>query len=341
MFAFQAGPGTDSFNSDVYFARYDATGNHLATTLVLDIDGSFETVYGLAWTGRELVLMYRAGGEFRLQRAMPDGTLLGSYVVLPGGGFMAWNGSRLGAVYKRGDTASGWGLYFRVYDATLAPVESEVEIVPPTSANEALVSLGGQGLIYTGRRWVVGYSDKAATTAHLAVLSDRALESTRAIARAGGQTADQSEPTLAGGEDGALVCWKRIHGMWDFEYWCGRVDGLGMPTGAPSQLTPRLSTMGGAVGISRWGAGYVIIFVSTTPGQSDSFVWRDADAAFEMLARPADMDGSEWGFSYWESDFGVLDTGPELIMQGRGDRVTGDATRHGYTFSRVRLRCAP
>ncbi len=346
VFAFQGGDGTTTFNSDVYIARYDADGNHIATELVLDLDGSFRTFYGLVWTGAELVVAYGNSGALNLQRVRLDGTLVGSPVPLPGGGSIAWDGAQIGAVYATSG-ASGVGLYFRRYDPSLSALGAEVEIVAPSTVQRPSTAIG-HGLAHTGQRWIVAWTETGAditeATAHLAVLTDTAVQSTRALTSAGGGSGVYSSPSVAAGADTGLVCWQHIFGMWDFEFLCERLDGLGSPAGAQANLTGRLRTMGGAVGLSRWGSSYVLIFADTTSrsmgGASGSFIWRDGGAAPEVIAVPSDMNLRRWGFSYWDSAFGLLEAGRDLIIQGRGDLIAGDPTRRGYTFSRVRLRCA-
>ncbi len=327
VFLFVASAGPRGTPSHAYLARYDRNAEHIATIETPITFGSFPKLWGLAWTGSELVMAYGAPASAKLQRLALDGTFHGPAVSIPASGQILWNGRELGLAYVQ----SGGGVRFRAYDATLLVVTEPV--VVSTSGG-----LGrGQSLAWNGSRWVIAWADGTAAPS-LTTLSTTAVESTHVGVRPGGGTTYENSAVAAGGGS-TLFCWRYIYGTWDFETWCERLDELGAPLATPVKIVPRRSTMGGFLGLSRWGSGYVMIWADSTPGFSDSFIWRDAAADFETLARPADMNTSRWGYAYWEGGFGLLEAGPDLVMQGRGDLITGEPGRSGYPHSRVRLRC--
>ncbi|NOY93591.1 MAG: hypothetical protein GXP55_20595, partial [Deltaproteobacteria bacterium] len=327
VFLFVAYTGPRNSPTHAYLARYNRDAEHIATIETPITFGAFPKLWGLAWTGSELVMAYGVNADATLQRLALDGTFHGEPVSIPGAGEILWNGTELGLVYQR----PGEGVRFRAYDSTLLVATDPVVV-------SASGELGlGQSLAWNGSRWVIAWIDGTAPPS-LTTLSTTAVESTYVTARPGGGTSYENSAVAAGGGS-TLFCWKYFYGMWDFETWCERLDELGAPLATPVKVVPRRSTMGGFMGLSRWGSGYVMIWADSTPGFSDSFIWRDSAADFETLARPADMNTSRWGYAYWESGFGLLEAGPDLVMQGRGDLIAGDPERSGYPHSRIRLSC--
>jgi len=324
----------------IYVSRYDADAAHLGTErTAIRLSGLFDKVRGMVWTGAELVVAYTTDSLLTLQRLAPDGSSVGAPVTLPGPhGFVAFNGSRIGAAYLG---TGGSGLFFQTFDASLASAGSTVEVLPPSAGTGiANLDFGGQGLAWSGRRWIFAWSRTDTTTAHMAVLTDTTLENTRQAEVPGSPDAQITTPTLAGAADGGIWCYSQVFGTWDYAQHCRRFDGLGVPTEPAFVLAPRTMVMGQAVGAIRWGSGYVLVHASAESGSSTSYVLRDGASSLEAIATPADMDGSQWGFSYWNSNFGeVLGSPDALVMSSRGDFA--DGARGGNVPARVRLRCRP
>ncbi len=269
-----------------------------------------------------------------------DGTLVGDPVRVDGvHGAMGWNGSQVGVAY-RGAGADA-GLYLQTFTPALATDGAPVEVVAPGVGRNYLLE-GGQRLVWTGARWLMTWLREDPFEVGLSVIGSGGVERTEIAVRPGGPSGagTYASPTLAGGDGSGLWCWRHDFAIWDFDVWCQRLSADGASMGAPVQLSPRVNTMGASVGLSRWpGAGYVMIFASTTAGQSHSAVWVDGEDSLRALPLPEDMDGSVWGFAYWEGDFGLLEASPhQLLMQGRGD-PSSDLMRRGYPHARVRLRC--
>ena len=335
VFAARNAAGEDA----IHVSRYDASASHVATApTALRLIG-FDKVRGMVWTGAELVVAYTTGGVLTLQRLALDGSSVGAPVPLAGPhGFIAYNGSRVGVAYLG---TGGRGLYFRTFDPSLAPTGPTVEVLPPSAGTGvANLDMGGHGLVWTGQRWIFAWSRTDTTAAHMAVLTDTAVESTRGASVPGAPSAALTVPTLAAGDDGGIWCFQRVYGMWDLSVHCQRFDALGAATEAALVLAPRASVMGVAVGAMRWGSGYVLVYASHEGGRSTSHVLRDGASSLEALAIPADMDRSSWGFAYWNSNFGEVIGAPDaLVMSSRGDYAS--APRSGNVAARVRLRCRP
>lgn len=334
VWAFRA---TDAGGGDwVFVSHYDASAAHVGTGRTAISLRGFDEVRGMVWTGAELVVAYTASGILHLQRLALDGSSLGAPVTVPGShGFIAYNGARVGVGYLG---TGGRGLFFRTFDAALAPAGPTVEVLPISAGTGvANLDLGGQGLAWTGQRWIFAWSRTDTTRAHMGVLTDTALESTRQAAVPGAPAAMITQPTLAASGDRGVWCFQRVFGMWDLSVHCERFDALGVAIEPAFELVPRASVTGASIGAIRWGDGFVLVHASPDPTRSGSFVLRDGSPTVESLAIPADMDRSSWGFSYWNSDFGeVLGAPDALVMSSRGDPADG---RSGNVPGRVRLRC--
>ncbi len=135
----------DFATSDLWFARYDATGSPVvaetsvstigtSTSLAMDFSGE---VYGLLWP---------RGGGFNFRRVAPDGTPVGADLLIPvgsvGGSQMRWTGGGWAVVWRNPDNS----LHYTFLAPDGSPVVLDALLTTPTQADMAVAF----HLIWTG-----------------------------------------------------------------------------------------------------------------------------------------------------------------------------------------------
>lgn len=305
-------------NSEVYFARLDASGSVLGSEVRVTDDAATSEGVSVVWTGTEYGLVWydQRPGTYQVYFARLDdtGAKIGSDVRVTTdparswGPAMVWNGSGFGVAWW--DVRDGNDeVYFARLDATGAKVGSDVRVTNGADA-------GGPAIVWTGTEYGLAWGDRrdgAGAEIYFARLDDTGAKIGGDVRVTTTSSGSSGLPSLVWNGTEYALGWEDSRSGTQELYFV-RLDATGAKIGSDTAITTRL--------FSPWnmawdGTGYGLAWSDNRDGNLEIYFTRlDATGARVLpdvritddpeISRATSLawTGSGWGLAWTDLEYG-------------------------------------